>query len=209
MNELIKIQERNGKKAVSARELYIKLGYELSQWSRWSKKNIIENQFAVENEDFVQLDTMSRTSDFALSIDFAKKLSMLARTEAGEKIRYYFIEVEKQAKELVKPMTTLQILEHNIKLLREQEERVTNIEKDVKELKAATRTTSDYFTIIGYGTLHNMNIGLSLAAKLGQKAARICKFHGYLMESLPDPRFGRVHTYPKKVLDEVFAEPLT
>jgi anti-repressor protein len=104
MQELIHISDNDGKKAVSAKELYQKLGYDPSQWSRWFNKNIIENQFAVENEDWVGFDMMSKTpdggrpsKDFALSIDFAKKLAMLARTETGEKIREYFIEKEKEA----------------------------------------------------------------------------------------------------------------
>ena len=102
MEALITITENNGKKAVSARELYERLGYDLSQWARWYKKNIETNQFAVENEDWIGFDIMSSsnngipTKDFILSIDFAKKLSMLARTEKGEQMRNYFIEVEKQ-----------------------------------------------------------------------------------------------------------------
>jgi len=47
------------------------------------------------------------------------------------------------------------------------------------------------------------------AAKLGGAASRICKAKGYTMESLPDPRFGKVRTYPMGVLKEVFDnEPL-
>ena len=100
MEALIKITENNGKKAVSARELYEGLGYNSAVWARWYKKNIVNNQFAIENEDWVGFNTMlngNDTKDFILSIDFAKKLSMLARTEKGEQIRNYFIEVEKQS----------------------------------------------------------------------------------------------------------------
>lgn len=104
MNELIKITETNGKNAVSARELYEKLGYDLSQWPRWYKKNITNNKFAMEDVDYqtlrLNVDKGRPSSDFALSIDFAKKLSMLARTEAGEKIRQYFVDVEKRSLKL-------------------------------------------------------------------------------------------------------------
>jgi len=103
MQELIRITESNGKKAVSARELYEGLGYNSAVWSRWYKKNIEDNQFAIENEDWIGFNIMlngNDTKDFILSIDFAKKLSMLARTEKGEQIRNYFIEVEKQLKEV-------------------------------------------------------------------------------------------------------------
>jgi phage anti-repressor protein len=50
--ELIKITEHNGSKAVSARELYEFLGFKKAHWNRWYNKNIIENQFALENEDY-------------------------------------------------------------------------------------------------------------------------------------------------------------
>ena len=123
MDELIKIIDNNGKKAVSARELYNELGLAEQHWVRWYRKNITANQFAIENEDFVQLPSMGRTVDFALSIDFAKKLSMLARTDAGEKIRTYFVEVEKQVKQLSRPQSTLDILKLTIQGLEEQQHR--------------------------------------------------------------------------------------
>jgi len=102
MEELIKLSDdEKGNKVVSARDLYQKLGYDLSQWARWHKKNIVSNSFAIENEDWVGFDTMSRgnkTKDFVLSLDFAKRLSMMAKTEIGEKYRRYFIKCEEIAK---------------------------------------------------------------------------------------------------------------
>lgn len=98
MTNIINIEEKNGKQAVSARELYSKLGLDLTNWSRWSKKNIEKNEFALEGVDyegFVIMTNGNKTTDYALSIDFSKKLCMLARTIAGEKIRQYFIDVEK------------------------------------------------------------------------------------------------------------------
>ena len=74
MIELIKIHNNNGRKAVSARELYEKLGYDLSNWKKWYVKNITGNQFAIENEDYVELVLSTRTQDFALSIDFGKEV---------------------------------------------------------------------------------------------------------------------------------------
>lgn len=78
----------------------------------------------------------------------------------------------------------------------------------MKELKAASQTTPEYFTIVGWATLNNMSIGLKLASSLGKKASTLCKNKGYIRESLPDPRFGRVHTYPGKVLEQVFNESI-
>lgn len=98
MNTLINITENNGIKVVSARELYQFLGYDISNWSSWYQKNIVNNEFAIENEDFTELVVSTRTKDFALKIEFAKKLSMMARTEKGEEAREYFIKCEKTSK---------------------------------------------------------------------------------------------------------------
>lgn len=51
MNGLIKVTERNGMSIVSARELYDFLGFDKSNWKRWSEKNIARNEFAIESED--------------------------------------------------------------------------------------------------------------------------------------------------------------
>lgn len=97
---LIKVEQQDGRQVVSARELYDFLGFDKSQWSRWYPKNILDNQFAIEGEDWVGFDIKSNhnaTKDFALSIDFAKRLSMMAKTAQGEMARQYFIECEKKA----------------------------------------------------------------------------------------------------------------
>jgi anti-repressor protein len=98
--KLIKIEIlENGVQAVSARELYQFLGGAKSQFARWSQKNITGNAFAIENEDYEGFDIMSNGNtckDYVLTIDFAKKLSMLSRTERGEEARQYFLECERQ-----------------------------------------------------------------------------------------------------------------
>ena len=83
MKELIKISEREGKQVVSARELYIGLGLDKSNWSRWATQNIVEDNFFKENEDWIGFVTMTNgneTKDYAITIDFAKHIAMMART---------------------------------------------------------------------------------------------------------------------------------
>jgi anti-repressor protein len=90
----------SGESAVSAKELYLYLGFDKSQWSRWYQKNIVDNDFVLEWVDWEGFDTMSNgneTKDFVITIDFAKRISMMAKTEKGESIRSYFIECEKVA----------------------------------------------------------------------------------------------------------------
>ena len=106
MNELIKLNQSdiNGElqQTVNARELYEALGLDKSHWSRWTKKNILNNQFAVENSDYVGFAIVvngNETTDYALVIDFAKKLAMQVKTMQGEQVRQYFIECERKLRE--------------------------------------------------------------------------------------------------------------
>ncbi len=136
MTDIIKIQVQNQRNVVSAKELYLFLGFDKSNWSRWIAQNITGNQFAVENEDysgFVIMTNGNESMDYALSIDFAKKLSMMSRTQQGEVARNYFIQIEKQLKaiDFSNPETVLQLaqnwkLEHDKRIQAEQQIQIKN-----------------------------------------------------------------------------------
>ena len=102
MENTIEIFKNNGKSAVSANQLYIELGLAAQHWKRWYVKNILNNPFSIEGVDFESLPIVGNgvgnrvATDFALSIDFSKRLAMMSRTEKGEQIRNYFIKCEKE-----------------------------------------------------------------------------------------------------------------
>lgn len=92
----------------TARKLYEFLELNPSNYSKWYKTNILENEFAEENIDywvFVLNDENPQggrpTQDFKLTASFAKKLSMTQKNEKGEQARNYFIKVEDNFKETV------------------------------------------------------------------------------------------------------------
>lgn len=101
MNQLIKITETNGKKAVSARELYQFLSIDDgSHFAEWGRRNIEE--LFIENIDYQSLRYVGENGgrpgiDYALSLDCAKHVSMMSRCEKGKQARQYFIEMEKVA----------------------------------------------------------------------------------------------------------------
>lgn len=51
--DIIRIDSRDGRHVVSARELYEKLGLNLVHYAKWVKKNIQYNPYLIEGEDYV------------------------------------------------------------------------------------------------------------------------------------------------------------
>ena len=133
MKELIKISEQNGQQVVSAKELYQKLGYDMSNYKRWYEKNIINNDFAVKNEDYTELVIKTRSKEFALTLEFSKKLSMLARTKKGERVRNYFIEVEKKVQNLTVSQSPLQLLKMAVEEIELRDEQILLQKGVIKE----------------------------------------------------------------------------
>lgn len=89
----------------TAKKLYSFLELNQSNYSKWCKRNITENDFAEENVDyFYSSSSTSERSrgnfaqDYILVATFAKKLAMASNSVRGEQAREYFIRVEEQLK---------------------------------------------------------------------------------------------------------------
>ena len=97
MDSLISIRQTDNGSVVSARELYGFLCVK-TDFSDWCKR-MFEYGF-LEGMDFTPIlgkSTGGRPSiDYALTIDCAKEISMLQRSEKGKEARMYFIECEKK-----------------------------------------------------------------------------------------------------------------
>lgn len=100
MTELIKIETKNGKQTVSARELHEKLGVS-TQFKDWIKR-MVDYGFE-EGKDycsFLSESTGGRPAmEYFISIDMAKEICMIQRSEIGRKFRQYFIECERKLTE--------------------------------------------------------------------------------------------------------------
>lgn len=65
--------DKNG--MTTARRLYNFFGLAQGQFARWAKTNIVDNEFATENEDFWRVDIDvegNKTVDYRLTAHFAK-----------------------------------------------------------------------------------------------------------------------------------------
>ena len=101
MNLVIQ-QHKDLQQAVEAKQLYAELGLNSAHWAKWSQRNIVNNEFAVDGldyEGFTHWVNGNLTQNFLLSIPFAKKLAMQVKTEKGETVRNYFLECEQKAQQ--------------------------------------------------------------------------------------------------------------
>lgn len=101
-NELIKIKVKNDQQLVSARELYkgLDLKKRFSAWWDQNSRDFEENQdfTCVPEGTVVQIGNgaTKRVIDYFLTIDMAKQLCLMSRTEKGKQYRKYLIEVERK-----------------------------------------------------------------------------------------------------------------
>ena len=103
--EIALVVDENG--MTTASKLYSFLELNPSNYSKWCKTNITENEFAEENIDFTRfvleyesgVGTKKR-EDFKLTSKFARKLSMTQKNHKGELARDYFATLEDKAKEM-------------------------------------------------------------------------------------------------------------
>lgn len=108
-NQLINVTtNEEGRQMVSARTLYLGLGLNKSNWSRWYPANIQKNEFFKEKVDWIGVrhyDEGNQIQDFAITLEFAKHIAMMSRTEKSHQYRNYFIECEKKANDPYKNMS--------------------------------------------------------------------------------------------------------
>lgn len=139
--ELIKIIEREGRQLVSGRELheFLEIRTKYKDWFR----RMVEYGFE-EEIDFIRVAQKRATNnlknpvttviDHAISIDMAKEISMIQRTEKGKAARQYFINCEKKLKE-VKKLSPMELMELQFKALKEQKEKISQVENRVYKLE--------------------------------------------------------------------------
>ncbi|MGN5992485.1 antA/AntB antirepressor family protein [Corynebacterium striatum] len=100
MNELIPIHNNDGAQAVMGRDLhaFLEVGRDYTNWF----KQMVGYGF-IEGQDFTP-DLAKSTggrprADHIVSLDMAKEISMIQRTDKGKQARAYFLECERRAKQ--------------------------------------------------------------------------------------------------------------
>lgn len=149
MQELIKVQVQNDRQLVSARDLYKGLNLKI-RFSLWVKKNFDGFE---EGQDFTSVSTDTVVAngakkpiqDYFLTLDMAKELCMMSKTEKGKEVRKYFIEVERKWND------PQEIFKRGYAILQNENTRLKleNMQMKPKALFADAVTTSKNDILIG------------------------------------------------------------
>lgn len=121
----------------TAKKLFDFLGMAKNNYSRWFRNNLTNNEFAEENVDYFPFLTNEEcggqaSQDAKLTASFAKKLSMMAKSEKGEQARKYFVKVEDGMKELA---IRFQNMSPELRAVLVVDQRVTRVEQKADTLE--------------------------------------------------------------------------
>lgn len=117
MKELIPLTERDGVQAVMGRDLYKFLEVK-EQYTDWMRR-MVTYGFEEGRDYSSQKPEAGATSGFVpggnrtdhiVSLDMAKEIAMIQRTERGKQARQYFIEVEKRARAATPALTGRELM---------------------------------------------------------------------------------------------------
>ena len=107
----------------------------------------------------------------------------------------------------------IEILEHNQKnmqgALRSLSDRVYSMQFETDMVKQKINNEIDRYTVIGYCSAHNIPMTRKEAAIIGSTCSRMCKKRNIPLESIADPRFGKVNTYPSELIAEAIKDRQT
>ena len=104
----------------------------------------------------------------------------------------------------------IEILEHNQKnmqgALRSLSDRVYSMQFETDMVKQKINNEIDRYTVIGYCSAHNIPMTRKEASIIGGACSRMCKKRKIFVESIADPRFGKVNTYPSELIAEAIKD---
>lgn len=161
----LKIDE-NG--MTTLRNLYEFLGLNLSHYSSWCKRNILNNPFATEGIDYIPFRLESEnpniggrpTTNYKLTSDFAKQLSMTVKNERGQEARKYFIACEQGLKIATQKLQSIPNNSTNeklVELLTSMDNRLSKLEEQSNKKKLPEKKFSRWKT----NTFRKLNILLA------------------------------------------------
>lgn len=151
-NELIKItKDNNGNSVVSGRDLheFLEVNTQYTKWfNRMAEYGFTENvDFAVIVKNVYDekvFGGVRKITDHAMTLNMAKEISMIQRTDKGKQARQYFIEVEKAFKEQYRlPQTPEEKLALTMEVTTRINKRLGKVEEKIIEIENKQEINSD------------------------------------------------------------------
>ena len=207
MNELIKIEERNGEQLVSARELHKFLEVK-TRFDKWFNR-MCEYGF-IENIDYIAIGQKRPTAqgnkttymDYLLKISMAKELSMIQRNGKGKQARLYFIECERKAKEQNQIIINKPLINELMDRLKETEIRLNRLEN----IKTSIKSNPKMMSISEYTLNKGIKIDSQHMGGIGTKAKNTSKKLGYEVGKAYSSNGATKNIYNVEILEHIFFE---
>ena len=210
MSDLIKITtNEEGKQLVSARELheFLEIKTDFRKWFPRMCEYGFEENIDYTPVKFVHPMNLQECTDYAISIDMAKELSMIQRTEKGKQARLYFIECEKKLKAIDnKAQLLLDIYNGGEKAIaaskKLHEIEAAPIKAELKEANIQLQKDKQWWSIKRTAIMTNTSWKDYSWKKL--KAASLET--GHEVKKVFDANFGAVNAYHEDAWKEVYPE---
>jgi len=196
LNELMKINYKENNQTTSARDLWEFLDKPWGEFLKWF------NQFKsfgfTENEDYRVIEQSLENSlggrpaqDFEITVDMAKELAMLQKTDKGKQARLYFIDLEKKwnspesvmSRALKMADTQLLSLQNNVYVLETENKLLTKQTLEWADRKIIEAIVKKYGSKVGYETAwrdfkkellyaHGINLNLRITNYLNESGKK-------------------------------------
>lgn len=145
-------KKEDGSVAVKGRELHE--GLEVKErYNDWAKRMIAYG--FDENVDYFEVTEKTVTShgrkhdikNHVMTLDMAKQIAMIQRSEIGKQIRQYFIAVENQYKQQ-KPLTPLEQIQLLAQGTSELNERIETVESEITDIRENSKLEQGEYSAI-------------------------------------------------------------
>lgn len=157
------------------------------------------------------------TKFYNLTRDGFSLLVMSFTGEKAYKFKIAYINAFNKMEAILKePMSEIDILIKQAKLLKENRQKMKALEAKTDELhkeqlKARNNinrilANDKELTVIAYASLNGIKANSYNAAIIGKKAVKLSREQGICTGSTIDKRFGKVNTYDTDILKQVFAK---
>lgn len=213
MNELITINYENDKPTVNGRDLHNALQIS-TKYADWFKRmceygfvegrdyeTVLKNVIRVDGSEMPQ-----KQFDHQISINMAKQLCMIQRTEIGRKFREYFISVEEAWNSPGKIIERALQIAHKQAL--EDRKRIMQLEEDKENLQISLNQSLHYYTVAKYNKKFHKKWNLQQCKQIGKALTIFCQNRAIRIKKCEtnDGRFGTVNSYPLAVWKDYLGE---